>query len=124
MKVLVVVEGDRLAQEVAHQLNNTGYAVFTEEAPSFGMRAHLLQLRNWPVFLVSSEVFSGNALAVMNAAFVFSRTLDMESLVALEYKMAFNGCFKSVLVAPLTDHGLASLGASVNDFRNYQPIRL
>jgi hypothetical protein len=123
-KVLVVVEGAHLAQEVAGKLNDFGYAFYTPEAPKAAVRSYLHQLQNWPVFLVTSDVFSGNALGRMDAAFVFRYRPEMSSLVALEYQMAFSGCHRSVLVTPSTDRGLFHLADAFNDFRLYMPIRI
>jgi GrpB-like predicted nucleotidyltransferase (UPF0157 family) len=124
VKILVVVEGSNFARQVAEKLNTSGYAVYTAETPKNAFRAYLHQLQNWPVFLVASDVFSGNAFGRMDAAFVFRHRHEMSSLVALEYQMAFNACFRSALVSPATEQGLFHLADAYNDFRLYLPIRI
>jgi hypothetical protein len=120
----VVVDGEHFAQEVTAELNKAAYAVYVDEAPKNCFRSYLHQLQNWPVFLISSEIFSGNALGRMDAALVFKRRPDGGDLVSLEYQMAFNNCEVSAVVTPATDLGLFDLARAYNNLKFYLPMRI
>jgi len=123
-KILVVVDDDNLAKQVTEELNKKSYAIFVAEAPKNYVRAYLHQLQNWPVCLVSSEVFSGNALGRMDAALVFKRKPTSEELVSLEYQMSFNSCNVSAVVAPATEQGLYNLAHAFTYLKFYLPLRI
>lgn len=119
-----MVAGDYDARRVTEELNKFGYAVYAEEAPSPALRAHLHLLQNWPVFLVTTDVFSGNTLYRMNAALVIQHKPDADALTALEYQMAFSYCSLSAVITPPTERGLFALASAYSVFKLGVPIRL
>ena len=123
-KVMVVVDGQYLADKVAAELNPFGYAFSVTNAPDWGFRSYLHRLTNWPVFLVTSDVFSGQPFFRMDAVFLFKYEPEGKELLVLERQMAFSRCSVSAVSVPPTYRGLAALAKAYTFFELCCPVRI
>lgn len=121
---MVVVDGLHLAEQVAAALNPMGYAFVVDQAPDWGFRVYLHQLENWPVFLVTSDLFSGVPFFKTDCVFVFKYQPNGQENVILERQMAFSSCSVSAIVAPPTFVGLSELVKAFTFFELSLPLRI
>lgn len=114
-----------LGQRVKRRLNDFGYAFYSSIAPSPRAQALLMEHTNWPVFLVTPDIFSGQPFGRrLDAVFVFKEKAVFESSLALERMMALEGCTVSYEVFPSTEEGLYQAADQYSTLRHTLPVRI
>jgi hypothetical protein len=82
------------------------------------------QLDNWPTFLVTPELFSGQGFVRMDFAAMLGRVPEQQDAVALEIKMADSKCSHSAIITPPEHRPLAMLAEIYIDLPQNMPIRI
>ena len=107
-----------------HELAKFGYAFYQSNAPSASARALLQAQQNWPVFVVSPEVFSGTVCGKLDAAFLFKSKVETDEAMALEIRVALEHCSTTVSVFPKSEVGLSNLADHYATLKLCVPIRI
>ena len=124
-KILVVVEDQQEAIQVRAKLNTIGYAFYNTYAPSSRGQAVLnAQQPHWPVFFVTTAVFSGSVFGKMDMAFVFKEKENFVEALSLERQMALEHCVQSFEVFPESEDGLLQSTEQYATLKACFPIRI
>jgi len=79
---------------------------------------------NWPVFFVTSEVFSGSVCGKLDLVFVFKSKNSYEEALCLERMMALENCNQSFEMFPENESGLFQATEQYALIRSCLPIRI
>lgn len=113
-----------MAPRVKRSLNDYGYAFYGPNAPSPSSQALLHAHRNWPVFFITPEMFSGSFCGRLDAAFVFKLSGELQEATSLERLMATEGCKISYDVFPATEDGLRHAAEHYGTVKHSLPFRI
>jgi len=101
-----------------------GYVFMHQENLTGNEQVFMATLRNWPIFVIQPELFSGRLMAKTNVVFMFQEEADLRETAPMELRMSLEGCDKAVMVFPNTESGLRALADHHADVKFVMPIRI
>jgi hypothetical protein len=121
---LIIADGEYISKRIVERLNAVGYASYIPEAPGNNYKVYMHLLENWPTFLVTPELFSGQALVRMDLAVMLGRLPDQRDAVALETMMAYTKCTNSAIIVPPEHRPIVMMSEVYLDIPLNMPIRV